>query len=83
MHIRKMTVIDIWELKGAFFKTYGYDIDNIHELLFGDDFSNNSYKMLYLTWMEEDEENEDILKIVKLLRDLGINEDKILIDITW
>jgi len=83
MHIRKMTVIDIWELKGAFFKTYGYDIDNIHELLFGDDFSNDSYKMLYLTWMEEDEENEDILKIVKLLRDLGINEDQILIDITW
>ena len=83
MHIRKMTVIDIWELKGAFFKTYGYDIDNIHELLFWDDFSNDSYKMLYLTWMEEDEENEDILKIVKLLRDLGINEDQILIDITW
>ena len=83
MHIRKMTVIDIWELKGAFFKTYGYDIDNIHELLFGDDFSNDSYKMLYLTWMEEDEENEDILKIVKLLRNLGINEDEILIDITW
>lgn len=83
MHIRKMTVIDIWELKGAFYRTYGYDIDNIHELLFGDDFSNDSYKMLYLTWMEEDEENEDILKIVKLLRDLGINEDQILIDITW
>ena len=83
MHIKKMTVIDIWELKGAFFKTYGYDIDNIHELLFGDDFSNDSYKMLCLTWMEEDEENEDILKIVKLLRNLGIDEDEILIDITW
>lgn len=82
MHIKKMTVIDIWELKKAFRKTYGYDIDNIHELLFGDDFSNDSYKMFDLTWIDEDAD-EDILKIVELLRNLGINEDEILIDITW
>ena len=77
-----MTVIDIWELKGAFFRTYGYEIDNIHELLFGDNFSNDSYKMFDLTWINEDAD-EDILKIVKLLRNLGIDEDEILIDITW
>ena len=85
MHVRKMTVIDIWELKGAFFKTYGYDINDIHELLFGDDFSNNSYKMFHLTWIEEDKDfvPEDLLKIVKMLRNLGFDEDEILIDITW
>ena len=84
MHVRKMTVIDIWELKGAFFKTYGYDINNIHELLFGDNFSNDSYKMFHLAWAEEDEDTEeDVLKIVKMLRDLGFDEDEILIDITW
>ena len=84
MHVRKMTVIDIWELRGAFLKTYGYDIDNIYELLFGDNFSNDSYKMFNLTWAEEDEDTEeDVLKIVKMLRNLGFNEDEILIDITW
>ena len=84
MHVRKMTVIDIWELRGAFFKTYGYDINNIHELLFGDNFSNDSYKMFHLTWAEEDEDTEeDVLKIVKMLRNLGFDEDEILIDITW
>lgn len=84
MHVRKMTVIDIWELKGIFFKTYGYNIINMHELLFGDNFSNDSYKMFHLTQAEEDEDTEeDVLKIVKMLRNLGFDEDEILIDITW
>ena len=85
MNFKKMTAIDIWELKDAFRETYGYDIDNIHELLFGDSFSNDSYKTLYLNYIEEDAdyEDEDTLKIVKMLRDKGFNENEILIDITW
>lgn len=80
MHIKKMTVIDVWELKDAFFKTYGYNINNILELLFGDSFANDSYKIFHL---DDDYTEEDVLKIVKMLRNLGINEDKILVDISW
>ena len=75
----RVTVVDFSSLEKLFFETYGYEVDIMS--LFDDDVCNDSYQCLYLDIVDGD--NEDFLKTVKLLRDNGFNEDKILIKICW
>lgn len=115
LNINYFPVISIQELKELFEETYGYKIDGIREILFGDSFANDCYKKLHLSWAEEEYESNDsniywdevfndirlanvvtheydndynneamnFAKIVKLLRDQGITEDEVLIDVSW
>lgn len=87
MQIKREVTIPYEDIQSLFYTTYGYEI-NVIELCFGDDYCNDSYKRFDLK-VSPDEEEEwreycpDLIKIVKMLRNEGIEEDYILIEICW
>lgn len=83
LNFEKVSTIHERKLQNAFYETYGYRTD-IRYALFYDDFSDDCYKEFNLCWAEKDEDTqEDALKVIKLLRDSGFTEERILVDLRW
>lgn len=86
LNITYFPTVNYRELEDLFYTTYGYEIDLLNgDLFFLEDYSNDCYKRFNLIVAEEPEGEyeENLLKIVKLLRNEGITEDEILIEISW
>lgn len=89
INVEMVPVIDIRDIEDLYTKHTGHN-EELRQIMFGDDYMNDCYKMFYLDNSdlcenEEDyDDNDEVLKIiVKLLRENGIKDDRILIDVSW
>lgn len=79
MNFEKVTVIDFSDIKESFAEKYGYNV-SLYDL-FDIEFSNDSYKKLYLDYDEGD--NSNLAKVIEMILESGITEDFILVEICW
>ena len=84
-------VVDYNNLKAAVNLQFNTDIEDICQLLFGDDYMNDSYKRFYFSGMEEYHgyswENEENIRLRNLVRaylqDALPDYNCVLIDVSW
>lgn len=84
-------VVDYNNLKAAVNLQFNTDIEDICQLLFGDDYMNDSYKRFYFSGMEEYHgyswENEENIRLRNLVRaylkDALPDYEYVLIDVSW
>ena len=84
-------VVDYNNLRAAVNLQFNTDIDDICQLLFGDDYMNDSYKRFYFRGMEEYHgyswENEENIRLRNLVRaylkDALPDYEYVLIDVSW
>ena len=84
-------VVDYNNLKAAVNLQFNTDIEDICQLLFGDDYMNDSYKRFYFSGMEEYHgyswENEENIRLRNLVRaylkDTLPDYEYVLIDVSW
>lgn len=87
----KAIVIKACDLREAVFAKYGVEIEEIRNLLFYDDYTNDCFKKYYFDDDYEYEgnswENEEDIKtknlINQLLRETFPGETEVLIDVSW
>ena len=84
-------VINYKTLKDAVNLQFDTDIEDICQLLFNDDYMNNSYKRFYFSRMEEYHgyplENEEDIRLRNIVRtylkDILPDYEYVLIDVSW
>ena len=85
-------VVEIYDLEKELKIQFDVDVeDELTEILFGDNYSNDCYKTYYFEYDEEFHgyawENEEHIRIRNLLndylRDILPNYNSVLIDVTW
>lgn len=80
MKFERCPVIDATELEKEINSKFNFNIDYIAILLFGNDFTNDSYKIFYL---DEEYKDTQIAVIAEYLKDMFPYDKKVLIDVSW
>lgn len=86
-----MPVVDVSELEDAVNAKFGCEITEMRNLLFSDDFNNNSYQSFWYGKMEVFEgrswQNEEQIRLRNLVRtylqDTIPDYDRVLVDVSW
>jgi hypothetical protein len=86
-----MPVVDVDELEDAVNTQFGCEIAEMRNLLFSDDFSNDSYQSFWYDKMEvfegrswQDEEQIRLRNLVRAyLQDTIPDHDRVLVDVSW
>ena len=86
-----MPVVEVGELEDAVNRQFGCEIDDMRELLFGDNYSNDCYCGFYYDEMEvyeeypwQDEEKISLRNLVRAyLQDTIPNYTRVLVDVSW
>ena len=86
-----MPVVDVDELEDAVNTQFGCEIDKMRNLLFDDDYNNDSYRSFWYGQMEEykyptwqDEEKIRLRNLVRAyLQDTIPDYNRVLIDVSW
>lgn len=86
-----MPVVDVDELERAVNAQFGCEIDEMRNLLFDDDYNNDSYQSFWYGQMEvfegynwQDEEKIRLRNLVRAyLQDTIPDHDRVLVDVSW
>lgn len=86
-----MPVVDVSELEDAVNAQFGCEIAEMRNLLFSDDFNNDSYQSFWYGKMEVFEgrswQNEEQIRLRNLVRtylqDTIPDYDRVLVDVSW
>lgn len=86
-----MPVVDVSELEDAVNAQFGCEIAEMRNLLFSDDFNNDSYQSFWYGKMEVFEgrswQNEEQIRLRNLVRaylqDTIPDHDRVLVDVSW
>ena len=86
-----MPVVDVSELEDAVNTQFGCEIAEMRNLLFSDDFNNDSYQSFWYGKMEVFEgrpwQNEEQIRLRNLVRtylqDTIPDYDRVLVDVSW
>jgi hypothetical protein len=86
-----MPVVNVDELEDAVNAQFGCEIAEMRNLLFSDDFSNDSYQSFWYDKMEvfegrswQDEEQIRLRNLVRAyLQDTIPDHDRVLVDVSW
>lgn len=80
--LKKVLVVEARDIEDLFEKEYGYTI-NLAQLFWEGDYMNDCYKSLYISPYDDEYENNDCNKVIQLLKNYGITDDQILVDVSW
>ena len=91
MKYEMMPVVDCCDLEDAVNLQYGCEIESIANLLFGDEYINDSYKRFYFEELAEYKgyswQDEEVIRLTNLvktyLQDVFPNHKCCLIDVSW